>query len=44
MNPLGLKPERFTVAERQNEGIIGFGQLELKKVAGRVAASDGVKT
>jgi hypothetical protein len=32
MNPLGLNPERFTVAERQDEGIIAFGQLELKQV------------
>ncbi len=27
MNPLGLKPERFTVAEREASGaVVGFGQ------------------
>lgn len=28
MNPLGLKPERFTVAEREGSGaVVGFGQV-----------------
>lgn len=31
MNPLGIKPERFTVAEDDQGSLLGFGQLEPKE-------------
>ena len=30
MNPLGIKPERFTVAIDEEGSLLGFGQLEPK--------------
>ena len=30
MNPLGIKPERFTVATDKEGSLLGFGQLEPK--------------